>query len=54
MGPVTGAAPGNTYTQTITGALEGKTTVPGKAVITVLSYAGVDGLTVNAFSITVP
>jgi hypothetical protein len=54
MGPVTGAASGNIYTQAITGALGGKTTVPGKAVITVLSYAGVDGSTVNAFSITVP
>jgi hypothetical protein len=54
MGPVTGAAAGGTYAQTITGVFGGKTTAPGKAVITVLSTAGVDGSTVDAFQITVP
>ena len=54
MGPVRGVSAGSTYSQTITGAFGGKAAASGKAVITVLSYAGVDGSIVNAFRITVP
>jgi hypothetical protein len=55
MGPVRGVGAGSTYSQTITGVLGGKTTVPGKALITVLSSSsGLSGLTVDAFRVTVP
>jgi hypothetical protein len=55
MGPIRGVADGSTYPQTITGVFGGRTTAPGKAVITVLSSSsGVNGTAVDAFRITVP
>jgi hypothetical protein len=55
MGPVRGVPDGGAYAQAITGEFGGRTTAPGKAVITVLSSSeGVGGTTVDAFEITVP
>ena len=55
MGPIRGVADGSTYSQTITGVFGGRTTAPGKAVITVLSSSsGVSGTAIDAFQISVP
>jgi hypothetical protein len=53
-GPVRAVGPGSVYRQAITGSFGGKAAATGKAFIVVVSSAGTDGATVDAFSITVP
>ena len=45
---------GTMYRQTITGSFGGRAAATGKAVITVISTATLDGATVDAFNISVP